>query len=143
MKRSFFLILLLLLLSILSGYLLSKATWISRVGMSLFYQQYNFLKIWWKGALTVFGILMLLLTIQTVIQKKLPHNVAKTAHIILLIGSIVGLYFTYQDFRQHFSHRLLGERFHVGFYLFWLSWMMICCFYIFQLDEHKKPPHKK
>ncbi len=138
MKRSFFLILLLTLLSILSGYLLSKATWISRVGMSLFYQQYNFLKIWWKGALMVFGILMLLFIIQTVIQKKLPHNVAKATHTILLIGSIVGLYFTYQDFRQHFSHRLLGERFHVGFYLFWLGWMIICCFYIFQLDKHKK-----
>lgn len=132
MKRLSFLIIALAVLSTLSGYFLSKASWIGRVGISLFYQQYNFLKVWWKAALVGFGALMILLIIQTIIQRKLSFNIAKIIHIILLLLAITGLYFTYQDFRHSLSHRWLGERFHIGFYLFWIQWMIISLFYIFQ-----------
>lgn len=137
MKRLGFLVLFLAGLSLISGYLLSKASWIGRVGMSLFYQQYNFLKVWWKGSLLIFAILMILLIIQTIIQKKLPASVAKIFHIIMLFAAIVGIWFTYQDFRHHFSHRLLGERFHIGTYLFWIGWISICIFYFFHPDKSK------
>ena len=82
MKRLGFLVLCLAGLSLISGYLLSKATWISRVGISIFYSQYNFLKIWWQGTLTIFGKLMALLTIQTIIQKKISFIAARIIHII-------------------------------------------------------------
>jgi hypothetical protein len=35
------------------------------------------------------------------------------------------LYLTYNDFRQDLSHRLMGERFHIGAYLVWIGWMII------------------
>lgn len=143
MKRLAFLVIFLTALSTLSGYLLSKATWISRIGMSLFYNQYNFLKIWWKGALLVFSVLIILLVIQTFIQKKLSFAVAKILHSIILLIAIVGLYFTYHDFRQHFSHKLLGERFHIGAYLFWLGWITISLFYIFQPKKREKAVQNK
>lgn len=132
MKRLFSLIISLAILSTLSGYLLSKASWVGRVGISLFYHQYNFLKTWWKGGLIIFGVLMILLTVQTIIQKKLSSRAASIFQVFMLIAAIAGLYFTYQDFRDHLSHRFLGERFHIGFYLFWISWMIISIFYILQ-----------
>ncbi len=46
--------------SIISGYLLSKASIIGKAGMSLFYQEYNFLKTWWKGALLMLTALLIL-----------------------------------------------------------------------------------
>lgn len=135
MKRLFSLIISLAILSTLSGYLLSKASWVGRVGISLFYNQYNFLKTWWKGGLVIFGVLMILLTVQTIIQKKLSSRAASIVQVFMLIAAIAGLYFTYQDFRHHLSHRFLGERFHIGFYLFWISWMIISIFYILQRKQ--------
>lgn len=143
MKRLAFLVIFLTALSTLSGYLLSKATWISRVGMSLFYNQYNFLKTWWKGALLVFSVLMILLIIQTIVQSKLPSIAAKIFHTIMLFAALVGLYFTYRDFRHTLSHRWLGERFHIGVYIFWLGWITISLFYIFQPKKRGKAVQSK
>ena len=132
MKRLAPLILFLAALSLISGYLMSKVSWIGRIGMNLFYKQYEFLKIWWQGALVVFITLLVLVIIQLLVQKRLPKNSARVAHIIALIAAIFGLYATYHDFRHDTSHHLLGERFHLGAYLFWFGWMAICLFYLFQ-----------
>jgi hypothetical protein len=47
-----------------------------------------------------------------------------------LVLALIGLYFTYQDFRHNTAHRWLGERFHLGGYLFWIGWMAISVFYL-------------
>ena len=44
---------------------------------------------------------------------------------ISVLIALVGLYFTYNDFRHTLSHRWLGERFHLGAYLFWIVWIAI------------------
>lgn len=139
MKRNPGLILFLAVISVISGYLMSKASFIGKAGMSLFYREYNFLKTWWKGGLLVFISLLLLFIIQGFIQKKCEARKARTIQMLACIFAIVGLYFTYSDFRHTLSHRLLGERFHLGAYLFWFGWVIISCFYLLQPGKNQAP----
>lgn len=124
------LIFFLLLLAAINGYLLSKASLVGRVGISLFYRQYQFLKTWWQGGLVVFSVWMLLFFLQGLAQRRYAPQVAKWLHIGAIIVAIAGLFFTYQDFRHTLSHRLLGERFHLGGYLFWIGWIIISLFFV-------------
>ena len=132
MKRTSLFIILLATLSSVSGYLLSKASWVARVSMTFFYKEYNFMKIWWQGAIAVFLALMILFMLHAIVQKKLPVIGARLLHTIILILVVAGLYLTYYDFTTTFSHKLLGHRFHYGFYLFWIQWILICLFFIFK-----------
>lgn len=129
MKPKQALILCIAILSLISGYLISRASLIGGVGMSLFYKQYTFLKTWWKGAIVVFLILMILFFVQGLLQKRIANP--RRIQILLLVFAGLGLYFTYSEFRHDLSYRLMGERFHLGFYLFWINWMLISLFYIF------------
>jgi hypothetical protein len=115
------LILLQAVLSALSGILVSQMSWISRVGISLFYRDYAILKSWWQTALLFFAILLVLDIIQLVIKKKSSLS-ALFISIILVIG-LLGLYVTFHDFTTKFTHELLREKSHTGFYLFWLTWI--------------------
>lgn len=137
MKKKTFIIVLLLIISIISGHLLSKASWVGKAGMSLFYREYNFLKIWWQGALLVFTVLIVLLVLLHFIQRKVAYNKMKTISMLVLLAGILGAYFTYYDFRHTLSHRLLGERFHIGAYLFWLGWLLVAIFYFLQPNDHR------
>lgn len=135
MKKYFPLIALLAALSILSGYLLSRMSFLARTAISLFkkkYYYYSFMKLWWKGALFNFAILVFLLMLQAWLQSKLNKQKAFLMNLSCLVLAMIGLYFTYQDFRSDLSHRLAGERLHLGFYLFWIGWMCISIFMIWQ-----------
>ena len=132
MKRTVLFLLLLAMLSVASGMLMSKASWIGRVGMTFFYKEYNLLKIWWQGAMAVFIVMLVLFLLHTAIQKALPSMTARLLHIVILFIVAAGLYFTYDDFSSNLSHRLLGWRFHYGFYLGWIGWGMICLFFAFK-----------
>ena len=136
MKRNAFLILLLAVLAALSGYLFSKASLVGRMGINLFYKEYKFLKVWWKGALLVFAAWMLLYLLQRMVQKKLAPIVSRFTHIAAIIIALAGLYFTYSDFRHTTSHRWLGERFHLGGYLFWIGWIIISLFCLTEKKKH-------
>ncbi|MBS1777131.1 MAG: cytochrome d ubiquinol oxidase subunit II [Bacteroidetes bacterium] len=137
MKRFASLTFFLAILSVIVGYLLSSVTWIGRVGISLFYDQYQFLKVWWQAALVVFGLLLILYLLQSIIDKILTPFSAKLIHFILIISACIGLYFSYQDFRQNLSHRLLGERFHLGVYLFWFGWVCISIYFLLKKKNAK------
>lgn len=132
MKKTAPFIIFLLILSCLSGYFMSKASLVGRVGISLFYKQYTFLKTWWQGALVVFGTLMILFFLQGIVQRKLTSAKAVLLHVVMIVISLTGLYFTYSDFRHTTTHRWLGERFHIGGYLFWTGWIFISLYYIFR-----------
>ncbi|MBB1284333.1 cytochrome d ubiquinol oxidase subunit II [Flavisolibacter sp. BT320] len=135
MKRTAYLFLVLLALSGLAGYLLSKASMVGRVGISLFYKEYAFLKVWWQAGLLVLVVWMTLFFLLGWVQLKLSFPRSRLVFIITLVLALVGVYFTYQDFRHNLSHRWLGERFHLGGYLFWIGWMLVC---LFHLTEKKK-----
>lgn len=131
MKRHGILLSLLLIISIISGWLLSKASLVGRAGINLFYKEYKFLKTWWQAGLAVlFGLLVFWL-VHYLLFKMARRSRALLFHSLLLIISIAGLYFTYNDFRTDMSHRFLGERFHLGAYLFWLGTILIAIFYLF------------
>lgn len=131
-KRTSLLVVFLTALAALSGYLMSKASFIGRLGMTYVYKEYKFLKTWWKGALAVFVVWMIVLIIQAIVEKKLSQQKATIVHVIFILLALVGLYFTYSDFQHTTSHRWLKERFHIGAYLFWLGWIIISVFCIVQ-----------
>jgi hypothetical protein len=121
-----------LLIASLSGYLLSKASLIGRTGINLFYKEYKFLKTPWKGTLLIVVALSILWLVHAGIQNKSGNKTRTSLHLLLTILGIVGLILTYQDFRNSISHRLLGERFHLGAYLFWVAWLIISFSFVLQ-----------
>ena len=117
-------------LSVVSGYLLSKASLVGRAGIHFFYKEYRFLKTWYKGAAAVLAVWLLLFGVHWLVQTKVGGNKAKWIHISAIAVAAIGLYGTYADFRADLSYRLLGERFHIGAYLFWIGWMLIAFFHL-------------
>jgi hypothetical protein len=85
--------------------------------MTFFYKEYNILKIWWQGGTAVFLFIMLLFTLHQLI-------------LLLLAGTI--LYLNWVDFTETTAHRILGSRFHYGFYLVWVQWILVCIFFLFK-----------
>lgn len=120
----------LLALAGLAGYLLSKASLVGKIGISVFYQQYRFLKTWWQGGLVLFAVWMLLFFLQQKAQQRCQPRTARLVHFGAILVAGIGLYFTYLDFRNSLSHRWLGERFHLGGYLFWFGWISISLFFL-------------
>lgn len=116
-------------LAIIIGWTLSKATIIGKVGIHLLHREYAFLNSWWKGALLVWGVWLVLEIIQYRIWKRNRRNINLMLQATFILLAVLGLYFTYLDFRT-FSHGLLGDRFHIGGYLFWIGWCMISIYFI-------------
>lgn len=135
MNPRFLFILFLAGLSLVSGYLASKASLVGRLGISLFYREYQFLKTGWGGALAAFALFLFLFLFQYLISKTKSRNTAIKFFLAFLFLGLAGLIATYLDFRNTLSHRWLGERFHLGFYLFWIGWMSISIFYLWPRKE--------
>jgi hypothetical protein len=128
MRRSASLTLFLAILAVVSGFMLSSASWIGNIGVSLFHSEYEFLRDWWKGAILVFTVWIFLYAVQSLILKISSHTVSNIVNIFAVVAAIIGLYFTYHDFRHNLSHRWMGERFHIGAYLFWIGWIIISAY---------------
>ena len=139
MKSNAVLLFLLAIVAVASGVLMSDASWIGRVGITLFYKEYNLLKIWWQGAIAVYIFFLLLFMAHTLLQRAFKAGVAKLLHFLILIIAVGLFYFTYDDFHTDLSHRLLKWRFHLGFYLVWGGWMLICLFFILRKSTQKDP----
>lgn len=120
-----------LLLSVASGVLISQMSFLGRLGINIAYKQYSFFKSWWQTAIVIAVIQILLTLVQRYFALKQPANKAKMFSAILLIVAIAGLYGTYHDFTTTFSHKLLKEKFHLGFYLFWLTWILGNVYFLF------------
>ena len=140
MKNFKVLICLQLLLSVVSGVLVSKMSFLGRLGINIAYKQYSLFKTWWKTALVMAVIQILITLIQRYINQKQPANKAKMFSAILLVVAIAGLYGTYNDFTTTFSHKILKEKFHLGFYLFWLTWILGNVYFLFAYEEKKESP---
>lgn len=131
------LLVLLLALSTLAGYLLSKASLVGRIGISLFYKEYKILKVWWQAVLFVFTVWMILFFLQRRLKRKCSSTTSRLVQIGAILIALAGLFLTYQDFRNNLSHRLLGERFHLGGYLFWFGWIIISVYYLMPDKNHR------
>ena len=128
MRKNSVLVISLAFFSLITGHLLSSISFVGRAGISLFYTQYQFLKNWWKGSLLVFIVWVALFIIQNFLYKKIAGSTSNIIQTALLLIGIAGILFSYSDFRHTLSHRWLGERFHLGVYLFWLGWIAITIF---------------
>lgn len=111
-------------LALVAGVLISKMSFIGRMGINIAYKEYTIFKSWWQTALAMFAIQALLLAVQWLASRRLARNVNLAVLLSLLAIGVIGLYITYHDFNHTFSHRLLNEKFHLGFYLFWIMWLM-------------------
>ena len=130
MKRIPYIALLQAVLAIISGFLISKMSWIGRVGVTWFMPQYSIFKSWWKTAIVLFLVQMLVLGIQWLVKRKAVRKTANLTALIFLLIGIIGLYFTYNDFQSTFTHKLMKEKFHLGFYIFWLGWIGTCLYFL-------------
>lgn len=124
-------------MSALSGYMMSKISLVGRLGINMFHKEYKFLKVWWQGAIAVFAIWLIIYIIHSIIKRRVSKASALAANLISLIIAIGGLYFTYSDFRQDFTHNIIGERSHIGFYLFWVGWIGISLFFLAQKSSRQ------
>ena len=132
MKRTILFLVLLAGLSTTSGYLMSKASWIGRVGMTFLHREYNFLKIWWQGAIAVYLVFIVLFWLHSFIFRRFHVVGARLCFILFFLLGVGGAYLTYDDFTNDFSHHLLKWRFHLGFYLIWAGWVLISLFFLFR-----------
>lgn len=115
----------LLILSGVSGWLIHKMSLLGRIGISMMYKEYAFMKVWYKAGAAVFVTLLVLYMLQHTATRRLVRNRSNLVNGAALVLALGGLYMTYSDFHSDLSHRWLKERFHLGFYLFWIGWISI------------------
>lgn len=131
MKRNYYILsALLLLIALLSSILTSGISFVGRVGVNTFYKNYHFFKIWWQGALVCLGLLVLVTLLLYGIDRKFKGSKRVLLLIIFLFAFLGGLYITYSDFRNDLAHRWLGERFHLGVYLYWIGFCISSLFFL-------------
>jgi len=118
------------LFSCLQAYFITRISWIGRIGIHLFYKEYKILRSGWKTAFLFFGIQLLLILILWFIQRRYAARITYIAGAVLIFLGLTGLMITYNDFQHTYTHRLLKERFHLGFYLFWIGWIATCLYFI-------------
>ncbi|NDC43364.1 MAG: hypothetical protein EBZ77_17745 [Chitinophagia bacterium] len=106
MKKNFLFLIVLALLSVISGVLMSEMSWIGRVGINLIHKEYKFMKVWWQGALVVYTALLVLFIIHAIVQRTFASGLAKTIHALLLLAAAGLMYLAYTDFSDDFSHKL-------------------------------------
>ena len=130
MKNKIIHLLILAFSSLLSGIMISKMSFIGKVGITIIYNEYTILKSWWKTALLLFAIQAIIFVVLSVWKMKTTKRLEQLLlpFIFLSIG-IIGLIYTYYDFTET-SHRLLKKTFHFGFYIFWLTWFGNCIFFM-------------
>ena len=128
-KRIITLNAILLPLAIITGWTLSKASLVGKVGINVLHREYLFLNSWWKGALLIWVIWLVLEIVQYKILKRYRRSINLTIQAAFIFLAVLGIYYTYLDFKT-FSHGILGNRFHIGGYLFWIGWCIISIFFI-------------
>lgn len=130
MKNKIIHLLILAFSSLLSGIMISKMSFIGKVGITIIYNEYTILKSWWKTALLLFAIQAIIFVVLSAWKMKTTKRLKQLLlPLIFLSIGIIGLIYTYYDFTET-SHRLLKKTFHFGFYIFWLTWFGNCIFFM-------------
>ncbi|MGN7787183.1 cytochrome d ubiquinol oxidase subunit II [Niabella sp. 22666] len=137
MKRNYLLLVFILVfLSLLSGNLTAGVSLVGKIGISFFYKQFSFFQSWWQSSLVCLALMLVVGAILYFIDRSTNGLKRKIVLIACFLIFLAGLYFTFSDFRTDLTHRWLGERFHVGVYLYWIGFGIISLF--FALTEKKK-----
>ena len=138
MKNKWIILLLLqVIVSLISGILLSKMSIIGRIGVSTMYTEYGFLKHWYKGFAAVLVAQIILIAILWLVKRFTTYKNFSIVNLVFIILGLLGLLYTYYDFTST-SHKYMNDQFHWGGYLFWIGWF-ITCFYFFFARVKPKP----
>ncbi len=136
MKRNYLLLFFVIVcLSLLSGNLTAGVSLVGKIGINFFYKQFSFFQSWWQSSLVCLALMLIVGTILFFIDRSTNGLKRKIVLIACFFIFLIGLYFTFRDFRTDLTHRWLGERFHVGVYLYWIGFCIISLF--FALTEKK------
>lgn len=130
-RRVFTLLICQLLLCWLETYLISKISLIGKVGIATVHHEYALLRSFWKTFALLSVLQVALIITLYLLGKRSSKKITNLVSTVLLVAGLLGLLVTFQDFLHTYTHRLLKERFHLGFYIFWLSWMCSCLFFLF------------
>lgn len=109
---------------------MSSASWISRLGITLFHKNYNLLKVWWQGAIACMLIYGVLLLFHYLAFRYLVPMSGKLLQLVALVLAVCSFLATYNDFHHQISHRFLGHLFHMGVYYFWAGWVFMALFFL-------------
>ena len=129
-KNIFILILIQALLAILMAFLISKMSFIGRMGITFVYKEYLVFKSPWKTALLLFAVQTFLILILAFFKYFTPSKIANTVAIFTILIGLGAAYYTYLDFTTT-SHKYMKSNFHMGFYLFWFAWIFSAVYLLF------------
>ncbi len=130
MKNKIIHLLILAFSSLLSGIMISKMSLIGKIGITIIYNEYTILKSWWKTALLLFIIQVVIFIALSIWDANTVKRFKRLLlPLVFLFIGIIGFIYTYYDFTET-SHRLLKKTFHIGFYIFWLTWFGNCLFFM-------------
>lgn len=124
------LILIQVIISLISGILLSKMSLIGRIGVSTVYTEYGFMKHWYKGFAAVLLVQLLLIAILWIVKRTTTYKNFSIVNLVFVILGLLGLIYTFYDFTQT-SHKYMNSQFHWGGYLFWIGWFITCLYFFF------------
>lgn len=122
MRKHALFILFLIGLSLSSGWLMSRMSWIGRLGLNWFHQDLEFLKTWYWGGGLVFILLFVLFLLQYSMRRNSLPLVGISIQLVALLLATLGFWFCWVDFKSDLSHHLMKQNFHSGVYLFWIGW---------------------
>ncbi len=118
-----------LLFTSLQVYLVLRISFIGKIGIAIAYKQYAFLRSGWKTFFLLFGVQLLVIGVLWYFREKHSRMRMLVASGVIVLIALIGLWLTYSDFVHTYTHRLLKERFHLGFYLFWAGMMVSAVFF--------------
>lgn len=125
------------LLSTISSILMSQMSWIGKVSISVLYTEYGIFKVWWKTAVLLFALQLILILLLWIFKRLLPSILSIIPIILLLLCGLAGAYLTYLDFTQT-NHQMMKANFHYGTYLIWGAWVVSCLYFL--LVRRKSEP---
>lgn len=129
-KNIFILVLLQALLAVLMSFMISKMSFMGRMGITFLYREYLVLKSPWKTAALIFAIQLFLIVILAFFKYFTPAKIANALALFTILVGLGAAYFTYLDFTTT-SHKYMKSNFHMGVYLFWVAWIFSAIFFLF------------
>ena len=75
------------LLSLISGILISKMSFIGKIGISTMYREYTIFKTWWKTALLLLVIQLILITVLQLFKAKVSVSFSRLLAFLLIVLS--------------------------------------------------------
>lgn len=112
-------------------------SFVGKVGIRVLYSEYGIFRIWWKTAVLLFALQLILIFVLWLVKRLLGQRLALATILLILLFGLIGAYFTYLDFTTT-SHRLMKESFHSGGYLFWGSWSLSCLYFMIAPRSKKR-----